>query len=402
MQELLISSTRKINDVQPQHQRPILQQARRDAQLNVILGLRGVGKTTFLLQEAKKFMDQHKSVLYISLDDFYFLNHHPMQLIEQYHAEGGEYLFIDEVHYYEHWSRLLKRTFDTYPRLKVWATGSSAVKVYEGKADLARRGHFYIMPGLSFREYAQSQYKNGRPQLEQPYTLEEIIENRMDIANDLRKLPGIRKVFHQYLQVGYFPFALDDRADHLQLLRQTIQSIFDSDMKVIKEFDLRDGRQTLSFLTHIAASVPYKFNVSNLAKKIGLPRNKLTQYIYLLEQADLVYLLNDQSESKSSYAKPEKIYLSNSNMYYALNPSENHIGSVREAFAMNQLIMSEHEVSLHPTADFLVNNKYAIEIGGKSKNLKQIAGLEHGYIFADNLEVAYGKRLPLWMLGLMY
>jgi len=399
MQALYSTSETAIDAIHT-NQRLVLQQVNRNAQLNIILGLRGVGKTTYLLQEAKKRQKENKSTLYLALDDLYFLDNNPMTVIEQFHAEGGEYLFIDEVHYYEYWGRLLKLTFDRYPRLKVWATGSSALKLYEGKADLSRRAQYFIMPGLSFRAYAQRHY--NRPIFEKTYSLKEILENGKEIANPIGKHSGIRKVFHDYLEEGYFPFGFDSSVNVRKQVAQTIKGIFEIDMQLIDGFDLRDSRKTLAFLKHVAASVPYEINIAALAKKIGLPRNKLIQYIYALEQADLAILVNDQASKKGSYSKPDKIYLNNPNMYHALNPQLHNPGAVRESFALNQLLSQEHEINLHKTADFLIDDKYAIEIGGKSKNVKQIAGLEHGYIFADNLEVAYGKRLPLWMLGFLY
>jgi len=400
MEVLYKVSTERIAALQVGTQRSVLEQVNRNAQLNIILGLRGVGKTTFLLQEAKKRQEEKKSTLYISLDDYYFLDHSPMDVIEQFNAEGGEYLFVDEVHYHEHWGRLLKLTFDRYPRLKVWASGSSAIRLYEGKADLSRRGHYYTMPGLSFREYAQRHYL--QPIFAKSYTLDELIENRMDIGNTIGKYQGIRQVFHTYLKEGYFPFGLNPNIELKKQINQTIEGIFEVDMKLVEGFDIRDSRKTLAFLKHVAACVPYEVNITNLARTIGLHRNKLVNYIYALEQAGVAILVNDQASKKGSYSKPDKIYLSNPNLYHALNPQLHNPGAVRESFALNQLISLEHEINLHKTADFLIDDKYAIEIGGKSKKLKQIAGLEHGYIFADNLEVAYGKRLPLWMLGFLY
>ncbi len=400
MQVLYERSARAINEVLLGDQRSILSEINRNAQLNIILGLRGVGKTTFLLQEAYARQNENKSALYFSLDDFYFLDNDPMAVIEQFHAEGGEYLFIDEVHYYPYWGRLLKITYDRFPSLKVWATGSSALKIYEAKADLSRRGHYYTMPGLSFREYAQRHY--GKPIFDKPYTLSEIIEHRMELGNTVGRFKGIRQVFHDYLKEGYFPFSLKHNIDVRKQIRQTIESIFEIDMKLIDGFNIRDSRKTLSFLKHVSASTPYELNITKLAGTIGLGRNKLSQYLYALEQADLAILVNHPKSKKGSYSKPDKIYLSNPNLYHALNPSLFNSGAVRESFALNQLKSRDHDINLHQTADFEIDDKYVFEIGGKSKNEKQIVGLEHGYIFADNLEVAYGKRLPLWLLGFLY
>lgn len=381
-------------------QRKVLEHVNRNAQMNIILGLRGIGKTTFLLQEAQKRLAEKKSTLYISLDEYYFLENRAIDVIEEFHASGGEFLFIDEVHYDPHPGRLLKITFDRYPRLKVWATGSSALQIYQGKADLSRRAHYYEMPGLSFREYARNHYSNKI--LDQTLSIPELINEGIEIANEVGKLQGIRKVFHDYLNHGYFPFNLNPEVQKEQQIQQLIEAVLNIDMKLVDGYDTRDARQTLKFFRHMVTSAPYDLNISKTASALGFTRNKVINYLFYLEQAGLMESLNVASAKKGSYSKPDKIFLSNPNFYYAMNMAGFNEGAQRESFALNQLLTQTKDISLHEKADFLIDEKYVFEIGGKSKNEKQIAGLEHGYIFADNLEVAYGKRLPLWLLGFLY
>ena len=379
--------------------RNILSHVNWEAQLNVILGLRGVGKTTLLLHQLVQRQIKKQKALYISLDDFYFLDHSLWAVIEQYHKEGGEYLYIDEVHYHPHWDRAVKLAFDRYPRLKITVTGSSSLKLYQSKADLSRRGHFYTMPGLSFREYLLLKHKIN---LGESHTLDEITNNAIEISQEISKTPGILRYYKEYSTQGYFPFCLNTNINTSRQLKQLVENIVDVDMSIIGSFTINERRQILKFLKYLVSRSPYELNISKVATILGIDRNKVLSHLYALEQADLLHFINQKESKKGNMSKPDKLYLTNSNLYYALDNSNYNIGSMREAFVLNQLHMSEHEVSLHPTADFEIDEKYVFEIGGQNKKRKQISNLEHAYILSDNIEHAYNQYIPIWMMGLLY
>lgn len=379
--------------------RNVLTRVNWDAQLNVILGLRGVGKTTQLLHQLNKKIENGKQALYISLDDFYFLDNKLWDVIENYHQAGGEYLFIDEVHYDARWDRAIKLAFDRYPRLKMTVTGSSALKVYQSKADLSRRGHFYHMPGLSFIEYLSLKHNIIIPG---PYPLDELISNAIEISSNTMDIPGILSHFKEYIKQGYFPFSLNDNIDINRQLKQLVENIVDVDLGIIHGLGILERRQVLKFLRYLVSRSPYELNVSKVASIIGIDRNKVISYLYSLEQADLLYFINDPNNKKGNMSKPDKVYLSNPNLYYALNHREFNLGCMREAFVLNQLIMSQHEIALHSSGDFLVDENIVFEIGGRNKSTKQIANLSNAYILADDIEIAFGRYIPMWMMGLLY
>ncbi len=370
-----------------------------DAHLNLILGLRGVGKTTLLLHQAKSRLEQGSHTLYISLDDFYFLDHGLFETIEAFYKKGGEYLFIDEAHYQNNWDRALKLVFDRYTNLKVSVTGSSAVKIQDSKADLSRRAHFHTMPGLSFREYLH--LKEGTL-ISGPYTLENLLKNHREIAVELTKAPGLLGHFHTYLEEGYFPFCLRENTNINKQLKQLVESIVDIDMSVIKGFALNERRQILKFLLYLATKSPFQLNISKVSSSLKVDRNKVMHYLLALEEAGLLLFCNLPNSSKGTLTKPDKIFLASPNLYFALNPGGPNLGSVREAFVYNQLTLAESTVTLHPDSDFLVDQKYVFEVGGAAKNKKQITHLKNDYVLKDDIEVGYENVLPLWMMGLLY
>jgi len=370
-----------------------------DAQLNLILGLRGVGKTTQLLHQARNRQEQGAHTLYISLDDFYFLEHRLFDTIEAFYKKGGEYLFIDEAHYQDNWDRALKLAFDRYANLKISVTGSSAIKIHVSKADLSRRAHFHSMPGLSFREYLNLK---GGSHFGDVYSLEFLLGNHREISQEITKKPGLLGHFQTYLQEGYFPFCLRENININKQLRQLVESIVDIDMSLIKGFALNERRQILKFLLYLSNKSPFQLNISRVSSSLRVDRNKVMHYLLALEDAGLLFFCNLANSSKGTLTKPDKLFLASPNLYYALNPTGPNLGSVREAFVLNQLTLAEHLITLHPEADFLIDQKYIFEVGGASKSRKQILNLSNSFVLKDDIEVGYENVVPLWMIGLLY
>jgi predicted AAA+ superfamily ATPase len=397
MQTLLERSDFTILSTQYPYQRDALGAINWEWRMNGIMGARGVGKTTLLLQRLKQYKSLGHEVLYARLDDLYFTENKVYELAETYRRNGGEYLYLDEVHKYPDWARELKNIYDNMPGLKIVFSGSSIVELRKQDIDLSRRALLYEMPGLSFREYlVMAGISNP-----QAYKLEEILENHQEIAAaTVVKIPAL-KHFKNYLKTGYFPYFLETHRDYMITLEQVIRTVIEVDLQVMENFDVAKSRQVLTLLRIIAASAPFKPNIAKISEKTGLHRQTILQYLTYLEKAKIIRLLNRPDKYISRLQKPDKVFLDNPNLFHALNPGQVNVGSLRETFTLNQLTV-RHQVFLHEWADFLVDGRYILEIGGKNKDTSQNRDLRDVYFFVDDIEIGNRNVIPLWLLGFLY
>lgn len=397
MQQLIHKSDLLIASVPVKHRRSVQGKMNPSWRLNGIYGARGVGKTTLLLQIAKEKKQVGKEVLYVRLDDLYFAQNSLYELADAFRKDGGEYLFLDEVHKYDNWSRELKNIYDSMPGLNVTFSGSSIIELSRNEADLSRRALMYFMPGLSFREYLLLSGIIEIPIM----NLNDILKPTQTLASEISATVPIIKHFKQYLQSGFYPFFLEEHRDYLLTLEQVIRTVIEVDFQHIKHFDASKNTQILSLLRIVAASAPFIPNISKIAEKTQLHRQTVLLYLTYLEKAGLIKLINRSHKSISRLQKPDKLFLDNPNLFYALNPENINKGSLRETFAVNQLSVN-HEVTLHPRADFIVDDTYVFEIGGKSKTQGQISEEKRAFLLLDDTETAYKNRIPLWMIGFLY
>jgi len=356
-----------------------------------IVGPRGVGKTTLILQHIK---ENHSTsdTLYVSMDDLYFASHSLLETTADFHKNGGKFLFIDEIHKYPEWSKTLKNIYDSYPDLKVVFTGSSVLDLLKGNADLSRRALLLHLQGLSFREYLQFFHGITVPVL----SLDDILSHK---SNDLK--PAIIypvKFFKEYLHRGYYPFGNNE--DFMTYLRQIVSQTMESDIPMYANMNVSTGRKLLKLLAIIACSVPFKPNFSGLSKLIEVSKNNISDYFYYIEKAGMITQLREKTESYLVVGKVEKVYLDNTNLAFCLSEKEPDVGDLRETVFFNQMRVN-NKVYRSEKGDFNINN-LTFEVGGKSKTQKQIEGLKNAYIVKDDIEYAYKNVIPLWAFGLNY
>jgi predicted AAA+ superfamily ATPase len=369
-----------------------------EGRLSAITGARGTGKTTMILQHIKRtFGNSPKDVLYVSADNIWFSGNRLFDLANDFEKQGGKYLFIDEVHKYENWSQEIKNIYDSFTGLKVVITGSSMLQIYKGNVDLSRRAVHYVLHGLSFREFLKYDQNIDF----EKFTLEEILQNHIEIAGGfnekLRPLP----LFNTYLKQGYYPYYKSDKRFYQSKLANTVNLILEMDLPAVETIEIHSIRKIKKLLWIIAQSVPFTPNITNLANDLGVSRNSLLNYLTILERGGLVNMLKSSTKGINSLSKPEKIYLNNPNHIYAFDASKPEIGNLRETFFINQL-QAVREVTSSKRADFTVDNKYVFEIGGKNKGHEQIIGLQDAYLALDNLEYGFGNKIPLWLFGMLY
>ena len=366
--------------------------------LIAITGARGTGKTTMLLQHIKKtYGDALKEVLYVSLDHIWFSGNRLYDLAGEFEKMGGKFLFIDEIHKYENWSQEIKNIYDCFPNLQVVFTGSSILEIYKGNADLSRRAVHYHLNGLSFREFILFEKEIDF----QAITLEDLLNNHLSYASQINEKIRPIPLFQQYLREGYYPYYKEDIEIYADRLLHTINVILDTDLPSVENIEIHTIKKIKQLLFIIARRVPFSPNIKELASLIEVSRISLLNYLTYLEKAQLLNMLQQDVSGLRILSKPEKIYLNNTNLAYALESEKPNIGNLRETFFYNQL-KTVSDVTSAPRADFTINNKYIFEVGGQSKGHEQIIGQENGYLALDNIEYGVGNRIPLWLFGMLY
>lgn len=362
-----------------------------------IVGPRGTGKTTLILQHIKKHFPQRKKVLYMSLDNIRFTKTELKPIVHEFYTLGGTHLFMDEVHRYPNWAIEIKNLYDSYPDLHIVFTGSSILEIYKSNADLSRRAITYHLHGLSFREFLKLEYKYDVP----THTLNDILENHIEIASKICSEIKIIPAFRAYLEYGYYPFFKEGVKRYSMRLRNVVNVILENDLPAVERIEYSSIYKLRKMLMIVSSLVPYTPNMSTLSTQLEINRATVMNYFIYLQKAGLVHMLLADQKGMNSMNKPEKLYLDNTNLIYALAPENFNVGNVRETFFNNQLSL-KHHISGAKKGDFFIDETYTFEVGGMNKTFKQIKELPHSYIAKDDLETGFGNTIPLWLFGMLY
>ena len=378
--------------------RPLAKKIDWNDRLIGILGARGTGKTTLILQHIKANYGLNNEVLYITMDDIYFTDNLLSDFAQEFRQNGGKVLFIDEIHKYPNWAKEIKNIYDFYKDLKIVFTGSSIIDISRQNTDLSRRAVQYELTGLSYREYLNFMGIGNFS----PITLSDLFSHHVEIGHNIISKFKPLQYFNEYLKHGYYPFFAENINTYHLRLEKVVRLIIEEDLQFIAGFNPHHSRKIYQLLFILSTNVPFKPNISNLSEKTGISRNMIVEYLYYLNNAKLINSLTAAGKSISTLQKPDKIFLENTNLSFALSPNNTDKGSLREAFFMNQLKNTGHEINLPLKGDFLVDDKYTFEIGGKGKSAKQLIGMENSFLALDDFEVGIGNKIPLWMFGFLY
>lgn len=399
MERLFAKMDRLVSLTQTNTVRDIMNRINWQARLISIRGARGVGKTTLMLQYIKlHYKAYERNVLYCSLDTVYFTTHTLIDLADDFYKNGGRHLFLDEVHKYNMWSREIKEIYDTYPDMRIVFSASSLLNILGGDADLSRRCLPYDMQGLSFREYLH--LYNGI--YIAPTDLDTMLSFPADLCAEVNRQCQPIPLFHNYLKYGYFPYYLDNKEDYYTTIEHVIDYIINIELVQLRNVSPANTRKIKALIGILSQSVPFDVDITKLSSMIGLQRNTVIDYLKYLSDAKILNLLYSDILSVKKMQKPDKIYLENPNMLYALAAEKVNQGSVRETFAVNQLEYVGRVEYGKEKGDFKVAGKYLFEVGGKNKGFTQIANIKDSYILADEIETPFGKKLPLWIIGFLY
>ena len=361
-----------------------------------IKGARGAGKSTLLLQFARMHTNSRKR-LYVSLDDILFSDKKITALADEFVKLGGEYLLLDEVHHYKNWPQEIKNIYDRYPSLHVIFTGSSILHLSKGTSILSRRTVMHDLPGLSFREYLMFARGVTFPAL----SLEELLNNHIELAKPVWKKIKPLEAFNEYLATGYYPYFMENPGTYDLKLRESLMKVLESDLPYVTRMDYANLDKIKQLLYVISQSVPFKPNIERLSEKLHVGKNTLKLYLKYLNDASMINTLYSSKKGITLLTKPEKIYLHHPNLMSCLAANRADMGNMRESFFLNQVVHL-HKVQYPDQADFLVDDKWLFETGGKNKEKKQIQGHANAYLALDGIETGYGNTIPLWLFGFLY
>jgi uncharacterized protein len=392
----IIEYRQLLAQLKPSFRRDFMDEIDWQEHLIFILGARGVGKSTLILQYIKETYGTNEAALYISMDDLVLANYQLIDIAKYHVQNGGTHLFIDEIHKYANWSIELKNIRDKIKGLKVVATGSSILDIQKGNADLSRRSVQYIMPGLSFREFVNIENKLKLPKI----SLIDLTKQHEIIAQELVQQFKPLKEFKNYLQYGYYPFYLEGIKNYHHKLNNVLNAVLEQDMALLEKIELQKIPKIKKLIYLLSAQVPFQSNISKLAAALEIDRGTLINYLQSLQRASVLNLVNTQGKIYSQLAKPDKNYLHNSNLLY-LSKQAINTGTLRETFFANQL-SKVHTLNLAARGDFIIDDKYTFEVGGATKDFTQIANIKNSYLALDEIEIGIKNKIPFWLFGFGY
>lgn len=366
------------------------------ARLIGIMGMRGVGKTTLLLQHIKETFSNPEEAFYVSLDHFWFQTNSLPDLADYLYTHGVRHLYLDEVHKYPNWSMIIKNLYDTYDDLSIVYTGSSMLEIDNSKTDLSRRQTMYTLEGMSFREYLAFTQKLELDAV----PLNRLLTDHLSLAMKITEGRNILPIFEKYLRQGYYPFSKEAGSDYHIRLAEVANLVIENDMPAVENVSYATIQKTKQLLMVIVQNVPLAPNISQLCSQLGTTRDSCLKMLYSLDKARLLLMLTKQPKDYKHLVSPEKIYLNNGNLMYAIT-SEVNIGTLRETFFLNQC-STVATVTMPKKGDFVLDGRYLFEVGGKGKTFQQIADEPESYLAVDGIEIGSGNRIPLWMFGLLY
>lgn len=396
IQPLYNNYHRKIAKVSLKFKRYLYNNIHWNSRIIGIKGARGVGKTTMLLQHIVENYQDIDKTLYASLDDLWFSTHSLLDLVDWADSHGINRLYLDEVHRYDKWSQTLKNIYDNYPEMSIVYTSSSLLMMDNAQTDLSRRQTLYTLHGLSFREFLSFE---GILHID-PIPFDELLQEHVQKAMQIVRKVKITPLFENYLKYGYYPFYKETVEDFTDRLRQIASVVIDSDLPAVEKVSFETLQKVRKLLMIISEKVPFEPNMSELWKQLSTNNDLGLRMLYALDKAQILTLLSSKAKSYKYLYKPDKIFLNNTNLMNALCPNVDK-GNERETFFVCQMHVTK-DVKKPKNGDFLIDDKYLFEVGGKNKTFDQIADIPNSYLAIDNTEVGFGCRIPLWMFGLSY
>ncbi|MBP5322099.1 MAG: ATP-binding protein [Kiritimatiellae bacterium] len=398
VEDIFESSNRQIRDETSTFHRYLMDEIDWRDRLICIKGPRGTGKTTMLLQRLKEqFGEDSNQAVYASLDNLWFAKHGLKAFILYLYEHGYTHVFLDEIHHLgRDWSLELKNICDQFRKMNIVYSGSSLLQMEKAAGDLSRRQAVYELKGMSFREYLKLEGLINTPAL----TLEDVLTDHVRIASNIDSQLKVLPHFETYLRSGYYPFYRESHGKFRERLAETVNKVLDVDYPAICDVSQETIRKTRKMLVVLSESCPQTPNMSRLYAELDTSRDQGLKMLKALSRAGLLALMDAKGLKLDNLSKPEKIYMDNANLMYALVPRVD-IGVLRETFFYGQT-RKDHVVTHTKVGDFVIDDRWTFEIGGKEKRFSQIANVPDSYVVNDGVSIGRGNKVPLWLFGFLY
>ena len=392
---------RLVSETSMLHHRFLYHQVNINNRLTGLIGPRGVGKTTLLLQLIKQHYVDLKHVFYFSADHIYFKDINIYSFIESlYLKQSITTFYIDEIHKYDNWSQEIKNIYDGFPEIKIIFSGSSSLDLIKGSYDLSRRAIMYYLPGLSFREYLNFSFNTSY----KSYSFAELMHNYIKISHEISTIPGMLGHFHTYLKQGFYPFLAEDPLSYYQKLLRVIDKTIYEDISNFYNLKTSNLRYMGKILNYLASIPPGEISTYNLGKNLSIDDKTAASYLNMLKETGLVEIIYPRESGNQGLRKPDKVFLNNTNVHYALGEhlaSTVMIGTIRELAFIQATKLSGLDVFHSKQGDYQIG-QFTFEIGGRNKTRKQLAGVENSFIVKDDTVTAIQGSLPLVFFGFLY
>lgn len=395
IEQLQLLSNQILSQKVPEYKRFLFDKIDFNERLIGVLGSRGIGKTTLLLQYLHSIFKEKKT-LYIMADHPIVFELGLFNIANEFQKKGGEVLIIDEIHKIKNFEIDLKLIYDSFFSLNIVFTGSNAVAIDNAKADLSRRAIIYKLPVLSFREFLELEINKKFETI----SLQEILENHVTHAIDILSKVKPFAYFEEYLKGGAYPFYKTSKNSYVQKLLNASMQILETDLPMIYAIEHDKINSLKKMMVMLCQSEPYDINISKLCSAVELNQRTLYKYLGILQAAGLIRILGAKSTGISIISKPEKMYLDNTNLF-SIFCNNSKIGTMRETFFASS-VSYNHNINYPKSGDFILDEKYTFEIGGKDKSFKQIKDAKEGFVVSDDIEVGFDNKIPLWLFGFIY
>ena len=401
LSEFFEIQTRLLAGIPRTRRRFFMEKINWETRLLGIIGARGTGKTTLLLQHLSDQKVEGQDNLYISADHVQVQGIGLYDIASTFFKLGGKSILIDEIHKSANWSREVKSLYDSFPGAKIAFSGSSTLALQKGTGDLSRRALLYTLPGLSFREYLDLAQEIDRPKID----LDGLLQKHTEFATKIADKGPILGYFRDYLDHGVYPYFLEGVTEYMPRLLNVLEKVFYEDIPTAIGLKISSIPILKKMLWLVATSQPFTPNIERMSRNLKISKEFVYTYLDALERARLLSGIPPAESGYRMVRKPSKIYVENPNLLKALaghGGGDTMQGTIRETFFAQQIIGAGFSIHIPRQGDFLVRNKYLFEIGGPTKGSAQILGEKNAYIVKDDIEVGSRNVIPLWLFGFLY
>lgn len=400
MQELRDTYYRLLAQPAPEFRRYLFDRFDASKRLAGLIGARGVGKTTLMLQWIREKEDP-SLCMYASLDHIYFSTHRLLDFVRDMHQlEGRTLFFLDEAHQYPGWNREIKNIYDSFPNVRIVFSGSSSLDLVKGQCDLSRRGVLYRLNGLSLREFIR--FKTGKAHGDIGF--EDLLKRAPEISRDLAAIPRIQGLFQEFLRTGYYPFYFEDPETYYSRILNTIDKTVFEDIAHFFSISTAKLPVFKKLLAYLSSIPPGEMSVNALARNLEVDHKTVSGYLHMMQETSLIHSLSLDKGGKAGLRSPEKVLLENANLYFAVAKEsgfEPSLGALRETFFVNALRGAGIPVQYSKEGDYRTKGRI-FEIGGASKTARQIRGMKNALLVKDGPLTAGPGEIPLYMFGFLW